>query len=260
MQENKKIVIVDDEPDIILTVKAMLQTKGYEILSAGDGKAGLDLINQVKPDLIILDLMMPVMSGLEVCKILHNDPVLNSIPIIVMSAIGSKSGKSEEFWKLGLKSDDFISKPFDPLNLLGRVEYLIRRDNYVSEKNTNGGSQKEEINFAELPPKAIVKYFIESWNTKDFDAEYNCLTPEMTGNLTQKNYSRRRSQFYLDEKGENQKQILSKIISIEEDHDLAVVSCVREDTKNNFKHQLKQEYHLKKTSEGWKIYNVKAIK
>ena len=175
----KKILVVDDEQDILEIVRATLKTKGYEVDVAHDGEEGLARIKTHKPDLVILDLMMPQKSGLEVCKDLKKDPSTADIPVIVLTALGKQSGKDEEFWRLGLKVDDFIQKPFDPLNLLGRVEYIFRRNEYVSNHSESAivaeENKKETTSLAGASPEDVVKAFIESWNTQNFAVEYECL-------------------------------------------------------------------------------------
>ena len=128
----KKIVIIDDEQDVLEIIKATLKTKGYHIFAADNGEEGWRIILQQRPDLIITDLKMPKMSGLELRKRLQANEELRDTPIIILSGIGKETGKPDEFWRSGLKSDDFISKPFDPLDLLGRVEYIFRSTSRVA--------------------------------------------------------------------------------------------------------------------------------
>src|SRR5881394_3775114 len=130
--ENKKIVIVDDNKNMLDLIKAVLRTKGYELFAAYDGEEGLKVTQEVKPHLVIVDLRMPKMSGLEFCKRVRADESIATTPLLVVSSITVGTDKSDAFWAAGLGSDDFLPKPFDPLNLLGRVEYLLRKKEYVS--------------------------------------------------------------------------------------------------------------------------------
>lgn len=118
----KKILVVDDEPDILKVVSFRLKKAGYEILTAKDGKAALDLIAVNKPDLILLDLRMPVVSGEEVCATLKTSAELKTIPIILLTA--SSGGKITDKAK-ELKADDCMVKPFEAEVLLEKVQKLI---------------------------------------------------------------------------------------------------------------------------------------
>lgn len=103
----KKILVVDDERDALEIVRATLQTKGYEIDLAHDGEEGLDKIQRGKPDLVILDLMMPKISGLEICKLLKKDPSTADLPIIVLSAIGKQFRKRRGILEVGSQGGRF---------------------------------------------------------------------------------------------------------------------------------------------------------
>ncbi len=118
----KKILVVDDEPDILKVISFRLKKAGYEILTARDGKAALDLIAVNKPDLILLDLRMPVMSGEEVCATLKTSVELKTLPVILLTA--SSGGKIADKAK-ELKADDYMIKPFEAEVLLEKVRKLI---------------------------------------------------------------------------------------------------------------------------------------
>ncbi|MFA6282241.1 MAG: response regulator [Candidatus Omnitrophota bacterium] len=115
----KKILVVDDEPDILRVVAFRLKKAGYEVSTANNGKAALDFISVNKPDLILLDLRMPVMSGDEVCAYIRNDAALKDIPIILLTA-SSGAGIVENIREI--KADDYLIKPFDPEVLLEKVK------------------------------------------------------------------------------------------------------------------------------------------
>ncbi len=254
----KKILVIDDEPDIIAMIETVFKTKNYKVVSANNGAEGLEKVYSEKPDLVILDLMMPVVSGLEVCKKLRSDDDLKQIPLLVMSALGSKSDKPEEFWKVGLKSDDFISKPFDPLSLLGRVEYLLRKKEYVSSGAK--GKEPAEVVETEYPkdPADVVRTFIESWNAEDFGSEFKTLSTEMTGGLSAKEYIARRKQCYLDTNGRERKQYLEQVISTNADNYNATVICKRSDEYKGQKKFKQEEYKLKRIKNKWIISTVKS--
>ncbi len=118
----KRILIVDDEPNIVLMVGSRLKANGYEILSAHDGMAGYDLAQKEKPDLIILDLMLPKIDGYKVCGLLKKDTRYSKIPIIMFTAKAQ-----EEDVALGkeMGADDYMMKPFKPDILLAKIQELI---------------------------------------------------------------------------------------------------------------------------------------
>ncbi len=118
-----KILVVDDEAYIVELVKFNLEKEGYEVIVAHDGLKALDMVREELPDLIILDIMIPRMDGLEVCRLLKQDQVYKTIPIIMLTA------KGEEFDTiLGLEmgADDYIKKPFSPREMLARVNARLR--------------------------------------------------------------------------------------------------------------------------------------
>ncbi|MCL5773464.1 MAG: response regulator transcription factor [Firmicutes bacterium] len=117
----KKILIVDDEKKIIEVVKAYLEKEGFKILTANDGRNGLDLAKKESPDLLILDLMLPDMSGEEVCSEIRKE---SSLPILMLTAKSSEEHRVEGF---ALGADDYLVKPFSPKELVARVKAIIRR-------------------------------------------------------------------------------------------------------------------------------------
>jgi CheY-like chemotaxis protein len=267
----KKIVVIDDEQDVLEIVKATLKTKGYHILAADNGEDGWQLILQNRPDMIISDLKMPKASGLELRKRLQAHEELRDIPIIIMSGIGKQTGKPDEFWRSGLQADDFISKPFDPLDLLGRVEYIFRRKEYVSTGATaqavkSGEApppQKIPPSSGELPikeasPEKVVKDFVEAWNSQDFPREFLCLGEEMTGGVSEQDYVRRRLQCYQDTHGQYHTQKIAKVEESSIKRNLAKVVILREDVQGARSTQSAQTYALKKTSDGWRIVSVRS--
>lgn len=125
----EKILIVEDEKDIVKMLDYNLKKDGFKTLSANDGEDAVDLASRERPDLIILDLMLPGMDGLEVCKILKNNTKTASIPIIMLTA---KSQESDKIVGLELGADDYMTKPFSPRELIARIKAVLRR---VKEKD-----------------------------------------------------------------------------------------------------------------------------
>jgi DNA-binding response OmpR family regulator len=290
----RKIVVIDDEQDILEIIKAVLKTKGYYVYPADNGDDGWRLIQENHPDLIISDLKMPKVSGLELTKRLHASEEFRNIPLIIMSGIGHESGKPDEFWREGLKVDEFISKPFDPLDLLGRVEYIFRRKEYKSEAGgvkTSPPAQQQtqapptilpspvaqnssgvRINSSpatthkqpaapvrkEKPPEDVVRDFVEAWNTQNFPLEYHCITEEMTGGISEQDYVRRRFQCYQENMGKYQTQT---VVSVEESkitRQMATVVIIREDKKGGRITRSRQTYVLRKLEHSWGIVSVKT--
>lgn len=120
----KKILIVEDEPDIIRLVKLYLENSGFRTACAHSGTEALTLVQSEKPDLVILDLMLPEIDGIDVCKKLRNAPETALLPIIMLTA---KSDESDTIVGLELGADDYIAKPFSPKALIARIKALFRR-------------------------------------------------------------------------------------------------------------------------------------
>jgi len=122
----KKVLIVDDTELIVRLITDILVPAGYDVISADCGKKGIEMVRMEKPDIVLLDIVMPGMSGLEVCKILRADDSNNLLPIIILTAEDDEECKLEG---LEIGADDYIKKPFNPRELLARVKNtLIRID------------------------------------------------------------------------------------------------------------------------------------
>ena len=121
----RTVLVVDDEPSIVTLLKFNLEQAGYNVLTAEDGRKGLDTALKEKPDLIVLDLMLPGMDGMDVCKTLRQEKV--NTPILMLTA------KDDEFDKiLGLElgADDYLTKPFSPREVVARVKAILRRSQF----------------------------------------------------------------------------------------------------------------------------------
>ena len=127
----KKIVIVEDEPDILEVLSYNLKREGYDVSATLDGIQGLELIEKVEPDLVLLDLMLPGMDGLEICRHVKSNNKLAKIPIIMVTAKGEES---DVVLGLGIGADDYIAKPFSPRELVARVKAAIRRSSVLEER------------------------------------------------------------------------------------------------------------------------------
>jgi len=120
----EKILIVEDEKDIIKMLEYNLKKEGFKVIDARDGEDALDLAVRQYPDIILLDLMLPGMDGLEVCRALKKEAKTASIPIIMLTA---KSQESDKVVGLELGADDYITKPFSPRELIARIKAVLRR-------------------------------------------------------------------------------------------------------------------------------------
>jgi two-component system alkaline phosphatase synthesis response regulator PhoP len=117
----KKILVIDDEPKIVEICSDYLHAAGYDIITAGDGLQGLAMARSQKPDLIVLDLMLPGMDGLDLCRTLQHE---SSVPIIMLTA---RIEETDKLIGLALGADDYITKPFSPRELVARVRTVLKR-------------------------------------------------------------------------------------------------------------------------------------
>ena len=120
----KKVLIVEDEEDIVQLVKMYLDKEGFRTFTAANGAEALRRVRSERPDLVILDLMLPEIDGLEVCKKLRGTPQTAMLPIIMLTA---KSEESDTVVGLELGADDYVGKPFSPRALVARIKALFRR-------------------------------------------------------------------------------------------------------------------------------------
>ncbi len=124
MADKKKILLVDDDPDFVEAVKVIVESGGYDVTVAYDGKEGLEAVAEEKPDLIVLDVMMPVMNGHEACAKLKADEATQDIPIILLTAVADRVTSSTYTHRDMLESEaeDYMPKPVEPGELLERIK------------------------------------------------------------------------------------------------------------------------------------------
>lgn len=134
------ILLVDDEPNIIQLARMYLEREGYRIISAADGKEAMEMIRTKKPDLVVLDVMLPELDGLEVCKRLRREK--NNVPVIMLTA---RDDDIDKILGLELGADDYMTKPFNPRELTARVKVILRRTERFSMENPS-----ETLRFGDL--------------------------------------------------------------------------------------------------------------
>ncbi len=117
-------MVVEDDKDIVELVRYNLEKDGYQVTASGDGATGLAQIRKSPPDLLILDLMLPKLSGLEICREIRRDDRLGRLPILMLTARGEEA---DRVVGLELGADDYVTKPFSPRELVARVKALLRR-------------------------------------------------------------------------------------------------------------------------------------
>jgi len=125
-----KIVVIEDEVDILEVINYNLSKEGFDVCSALDGEEGLALIKKEVPDLVLLDLMLPGLDGIEICRKLKTDYSTRSIPIIMVTAKGEES---DIVLGLGMGADDYMVKPFRPRELMARIRSVLRRGDFIEE-------------------------------------------------------------------------------------------------------------------------------
>ena len=128
----QKILVVDDEPDAVELIEFNLKAAGYDVVRANDGEEALKKARMTLPDLIVLDLMLPEVDGMEVCKILRRDQKTSSIPVVMVTA---KAAEIDRVLGLELGADDYVTKPFSPRELVLRVKRLLRSGEKAEEKS-----------------------------------------------------------------------------------------------------------------------------
>ena len=122
-ESRPRILIVDDEPDLLSVLRFGLEAGGFDVLEASDGERGLDLARTERPDLIVLDLMLPRIDGYKVCRALKFDERYRQLPIFILSA---RSGETDRRLALDLGADDFITKPYEVKDLVARIRARLQ--------------------------------------------------------------------------------------------------------------------------------------
>jgi two-component system phosphate regulon response regulator PhoB len=162
-----KVLVVDDEPEAVELVEFNLKQAGFDVATAADGAEALKKARAVSPALILLDLMLPEIDGLEVCKLLRRDPVTAGIPIIMLTA---KAAEIDRVLGLELGADDYVTKPFSPRELVLRIRKILDRRKPAAEK-------RETVRLGDLQVD-VAKHLV-TWRGKSIDltaTEFKLLT------------------------------------------------------------------------------------
>lgn len=173
----KKILVIDDLPENVFMLQDRLEHEGFEVLTAYDGYTGIDKAKNELPDLILLDVMMPDITGLEVCKILVNESITKDIPIILVTA---KSGAEDTKEGLEAGAFDYIKKPFNRIELLARVKSALKlsevhklllesekRDTFIATVVTANHKIKQPLTLLSLSSAAIKRELSKEEISKD---------------------------------------------------------------------------------------------
>jgi len=129
MQGPRKVLVIDDEPDLVEMIRMALE-RVFEVITAYNGKEGIAKARADRPDVIVLDVMMPEKDGFTACRELKEDPATASIPVIILTGVAEHFGRTK-FHRMGgmeIEADDFIPKPVDPNELLRRVTALLKKE------------------------------------------------------------------------------------------------------------------------------------
>jgi DNA-binding response OmpR family regulator len=143
----RKILVVDDEAVLVETIAYNLEQSGYQVVTANDGVSALEAVHQETPDLIVLDVMLPGIDGLEVCRQIRRDNETATVPIIMLTAKGEEI---DRVVGLEIGADDYVTKPFGRRELLARIRALLRRSDYPT--SPGAGNQGSSSNSQALGP------------------------------------------------------------------------------------------------------------
>jgi len=135
----KRIFVIEDDEDILELLRITLSSAGFEVRTSATGSNALAKVKAMQPDLVLLDLMLPGISGFKICESLRSDPTVREIPIIMLTA---RSAETDRVRGLELGADDYVSKPFSPRELVLRIKAVLRRENSPNAVDTllNSGS------------------------------------------------------------------------------------------------------------------------
>lgn len=161
-----RVLVVDDEPKIIEMVKNYLETEGYKVITAQNGQEAISLFKDEKPNVVVLDIMMPGMSGLDVCKEIRKDSV---VPIIMLTA---KSEEIDKLLGLELGADDYITKPFSLKELAARIKAVLRRTSQYQDTKEKELIKHGDISIDSVKREVKVKDMYVSLTPTEYNILY----------------------------------------------------------------------------------------
>jgi len=162
----QKILVVEDEPDISKLVSYNLAQERFKVLTAEDGEQALQIIQREKPNLVVLDLMLPGLSGMEICKILRNRPETAKLPILMLTA---KAGEADRIVGLEMGADDYLAKPFSPREMVARVRAILRRANLAASADGPTAYDKGGLKIDFTTYEVIVRGKAAKLTLKEFE-------------------------------------------------------------------------------------------
>ncbi len=175
-QSQHSVLVIDDEENIVEFIRLGLRYEGFQVESAPDGEQGITAAQRVNPEIIILDLMMPIIDGIEVCKRLRDNPTTRDIPILMLTA---KDDVRDRIVGLDAGADDYLTKPFDFDELMARIRAILRRQNRVKTSATGSNSEGDNdqvLEFADLRLNKATREVTRSGRVIELTAtEYNLL-------------------------------------------------------------------------------------
>jgi two-component system response regulator MprA len=146
-QPQRTALIIDDEENIVEFIKLGLRYEGFQVEAASDGEQGITAAQRVNPEIIILDLMMPGIDGIEVCKRLRDNPITRDIPILMLTA---RDEVRDRIIGLDAGADDYLTKPFDFDELMARIRAILRRQNRVKAASSGGSGASDDDQILEF--------------------------------------------------------------------------------------------------------------
>jgi len=159
----QKVLVIDDEENVCELISLYFGKAGYEVLTATDGTDGIEKVRQDRPDIVILDLMLPGMDGLDVCKELRKQ---SNIPIIMLTA---RTDEVDRVLGLEIGADDYVTKPFSPRELLARVKAVLRRAAYVPSPDEQQVLELPGLSISRISREVIVGQQRVDLTPKEFD-------------------------------------------------------------------------------------------
>ncbi|GCF09005.1 response regulator transcription factor [Dictyobacter arantiisoli] len=174
-QPQLKVLVVDDEDNIIELIRLGLRYEGFQVEVASDGEQGIALAQRIDPDLVILDVMMPGIDGLEVCRRLRNNPTTRDVPVLMLTA---KDEVGDRILGLQTGADDYLTKPFDFYELLERIKAILRRQSRTksSPGDASDANAAQILQFGELRMNTATREVTRSGQPVELTAtEYNLL-------------------------------------------------------------------------------------